>query len=65
VPLEWDGRKFLEQIEKKALPITEALYPGNELLFLFGNAMCHSVYADDALCVSNMNKGTGGQQPLL
>jgi hypothetical protein len=23
------------------------------------------VYADDALCVSDMNKGTGGQQPLL
>lgn len=47
----------------KALPIAEALYPGYSLLFLFDNATSHSVFAQDALHTTQMNKGTGGQQP--
>ena len=61
----WDGQKLLEQIERKAIPIAEALYPGYQFLFLFDNATSHSVYAKDALIASKMNKGDGGQQPLL
>ena len=47
----------------KALPIAEALYPGYSLLFLFDNATNHSVYADNALRIGNMNKRLGGKQP--
>jgi len=61
----WDGQKLLEQIEKKAIPIAEALYPGYQFIFLFDNATSHSVYAEDALLVSRMNKNDGGQQSLL
>ena len=50
---------------QKALPIAEALYPGYSLLFLFDNATSHSVYADNALRASNMNKGSGGKQAWL
>jgi hypothetical protein len=61
----WDGQNLVEQITKQALPIATALYPGYQFLFLFDNATSHSVYADDALLVDGMNKGVGGQQPLL
>ena len=55
----------MDQIMKKALPIKEALYLGYELLFLFDNATSHSIYIPDALQVTHMNKGSGGQQPFL
>lgn len=61
----WDGESLLKQIEKKALPIVEALYPGYGFLFLFDNATSHAIYADNALRTTKMNKGEGGQQPLL
>jgi hypothetical protein len=61
----WDGENLLKQIESKALPIAEALYPGYEFLFAFDNATSHAVYANDALRTPKMNKGEGGQQPLL
>jgi hypothetical protein len=61
----WDGAKLLQQVVSKALPIAEALFPGYSLLFLFDNATSHSVYADDALHVTDMNKGNGGKQPWL
>lgn len=41
----WDGSKLHKQVVNKALPITEVLYPGYSLLFLFDNATSHSVYA--------------------
>jgi hypothetical protein len=61
----WVGEKLLEQLKTKARPIATALYPGYQFLFLFDNATSHAVYAHDALRVVNINKGTGGQQPLL
>ncbi len=61
----WDGSKVLDQAINKALPIAEALYPEYQLVFIFDNATSHSVYAEDALRVAKMNKGEGGQQPLL
>lgn len=61
----WDGKKLLEQLKKRAIPIAEALYPGYQFLFVFDNATSHSVYANDALLVKDMNKGEGGDQPLL
>lgn len=61
----WDGAKLHQQVVKKALPIAEALFPGYSLLFLFDNATSHSVYAKDALQAKDMNKGSGGKQPVL
>lgn len=49
----------------KALPIVELLYLGYSLLFLFDNAISHSVYAQNALRTAQMNKRVGGQQPWL
>lgn len=49
----------------KALLIAEVLYPGYSLLFLFDNATSHSVFAEDALCITQMNIETKGQQPWL
>ena len=45
----WTGEYLLDQIQKKALPIGKAHYPGYALLFLFDNATSHYVYAKDAL----------------
>ncbi len=61
----WTGEHLLDQIINKALPIAESLYPGYELLFMFDNTKCHSIYAKDALQVAQINKGLGGQQFFL
>lgn len=61
----WDGPKLLKQVIEKAVPIAEALYPGYSFLFMFDNATSHAVYAEDALCMGNMNKSSGEKQALL
>ena len=61
----WTGEHLLDQIERKALPIAEALYPAYELLFMFDNTTSHAIYVKDALQVTHMNKGPGGQQLFL
>lgn len=61
----WNGKMLLHQAVSRALPIAEGLYPGYSFLFLFDNATSHSVYADDALVASKMNKTDGGKQPFL
>ena len=61
----WDGAKLHNQVVNKALPITQALYPGYSLLFLFDNVTSHSVYSKDAFQVKDINKGLGGKQPIL
>lgn len=49
----------------KALLITEALYQGYFLLFLFDNTIYHSVYIDIILCIKNMDKKLGDKQLWL
>jgi hypothetical protein len=61
----WDGACVLKQVTEKALPIARFLYPGFDLIFMFDNATSHSVYAADALRVTNMSKGEGRQQAFL
>ena len=61
----WDGKKLLEQVTQKALPIAEALFPGYAFLLLFDNATSHATFANDALRTSQMNKGSGGKQAWL
>ena len=45
----WNGAKLHKQVVNKALLIAKVLYPGHSLLFLFDNAISHSVYAKDVL----------------
>ncbi len=47
---------------EKTLPITEALYPGYSILFMFDNATSHLVYAEDALCTYKINKRSVSKQ---
>ena len=61
----WDGPKLHKQVVTKALPIVEALYPRYSLLFLFDNATNHSVYVDNALRTTGMNKKCNGKQVWL
>lgn len=61
----WDGFKLHKQVVNKVLPIAEALYPDYTLLFLFDNATSHFVFAQDALCTTQINKEIGRQQPWL
>ena len=61
----WDRAKLYQQVVNKALPIAEALYPGYSLLFLFNNAISHSVHTKDALQVKDMSKSSRKKQPVL
>ena len=58
----WDGPKLHQQVVNKALPIVEIFYPGYSLLFLFDNAISHSVYAKDALRTMEINKRVNGKK---
>ena len=57
----WDGPKLHKHVVNKALSIAKALYPGYSLLFFFNNATSHSMFAQDALYITQMNKRTRGQ----
>ena len=57
----WDGPKLHQQMVNKAIPIAEALYLGYSLLFLFDNATSHSIYTQDGLRTTQMNKRIGGK----
>ena len=61
----WDGKKLLDLIRNRTVPIFNALYPGYEALFLFNNATSHASFSEDALRVAKMSKGPGGQQAFL
>lgn len=61
----WDEAKLHHQVVHKVLPIAEALHLGYFFLFLFDNATSHSVYAENALCIANMNEEVGGKQLWL
>ena len=54
----WDGPKLYKQVVNKALSLVEALYPGYSFLFLFDNATSHSVYAQDAFHMVQINKSS-------
>ena len=61
----WDGAKLYQQVINKALLIAEAPYLGYSLFLLFDNATSYSVYTKDALQIKDMNKSSGGKQPVL
>lgn len=51
----WDRFKLVKQVVHKILLITEALYQGYLLVFLFNNTTSHSIFAQNALCTIQMN----------
>ena len=57
----WDGPKLHHQVITKALSIAKVLYPSYFLLFLFDNTTSHSIYTQNALRTTNINKGMGGK----
>lgn len=61
----WNVPKLYHQVITKTLPIAEALYPSYSFLFLFDNLISHFVYAQNALCIANMNKRIRRKQLIL
>ena len=61
----WRAKDVLAQFEEKAVPLFEALHPDKEFIFVFDNSTNQGSRAEDALIVSKMNMGPGGQQPLM
>ncbi|GBC50571.2 uncharacterized protein OCT59_001487 [Rhizophagus irregularis] len=61
----WTAEHLLEQIEYKAIPIFEALYPDCVAVFAFDNSSNHAAFSKDALVASRMNLNPGGKQPVM
>jgi hypothetical protein len=61
----WTAEHLLEQIEYKAIPIFETLYPNCIAVFAFDNSSNHAVFRKDALVASRMNLKPGGKQPIM
>lgn len=47
------------------MPNIETLYLRYELLFIFDNAIIHTIYIKDILKAIYINKGLENQQPFL
>lgn len=45
----WIGADLLKQVKNKVLPITQTLYQGYSLLFIFNNTTSCSIYRQDML----------------
>src|SRR6266540_2049834 len=56
---------LLEQIEYKAIPIFEVLYPDCVAVFAFDNSSNHAAFSKDALVASQMNLNSGSKQPIM
>ena len=61
----WTAEHLIEQVEYKAIPIFEALFPNCIGVFAFDNSSNHSAFASDALVVKRMNIGPGGNAPKM
>ncbi|RGB42597.1 hypothetical protein C1646_750781 [Rhizophagus diaphanus] len=61
----WTAEHLLEQIEYKAIPIFETLYPDCVAVFAFDNSSNHAAFSKDALVANRMNLNPGGKQPVM
>jgi hypothetical protein len=61
----WTAAHLIEQVEYKAIPIFEALFPNCIAVFVFDNSSNHSAFAPDALVAKRMNIGSGGNAPKM
>src|SRR6266542_5856407 len=57
----WTVQNLLEQVEYKAIPIFEALFPNCIVVFAFDNSSNHLAYRSDALIANRMNLRPGGK----
>ena len=60
----WTGKDIAEQFQK-AIAVHKEEFPEYDALWAFDNSSNHNCFAEDALLVSRMNLGSGGQQALL
>src|SRR6266498_1907989 len=61
----WTTKCLIEQIEYKAIPIFEALFPNCIRVFAFDNSSNHSAFALDALVAKRMNIGPDRNTPKM
>ncbi|GES96660.1 hypothetical protein RCL_jg14675.t1 [Rhizophagus clarus] len=61
----WIAEHLLKQIEYKAIPIFEVLYPDCVAVFAFDNSSNHAAFSKDALVANRMNLNPGGKQPVI
>jgi hypothetical protein len=61
----WNGDKLLEQVIDKAIPASEAQFPGCKALFGFDNARNHLKFANNALHISEINLEAGEINPKI
>ncbi|KAJ3831252.1 hypothetical protein F5878DRAFT_549780 [Lentinula raphanica] len=62
----WNGELFVKQLQEKFFPAFEAAHgPGYTAVILVDNSQGHSVYAPDALRVSEMGFRPGGKQARM
>ena len=63
----WNGDTMVEQMEKRALPISKILWPRTEfrVVWAFDQSTGHGKYASNALKAKNMNLYEGGSKPIL
>src|SRR5437764_7060825 len=61
----WTVECLIEQVEYKAIPIFEALFPNCVAVFAFDNSSNHSTFAPDALAAKRMNIGPGENAPKM
>ncbi|KAI0245283.1 hypothetical protein BJV78DRAFT_1158807 [Lactifluus subvellereus] len=60
----WDMPQLIAQTED-AIKIFNVKYPNGIAVFIFDCSSAHEAYAEDALLAHKMNRGLGGQQPLM
>ena len=61
----WTSEHLINQVETKAIPIFEAIFPNCIGLFAFDNSSNHAAFKSDALVASKMNLKPGGKQPKM
>jgi hypothetical protein len=61
----WDCKQLIDQVQQRAIPIFEYLFPKAQGVFVFDCSSAHESYGPSALRVSNMNLAPGGTKPPL
>ena len=59
----WDYNHMVLQMED-VVDVLEVMYPNNDICFLFDHSSGHTKGRPDGLCVNDMNKGWGKDQPI-
>lgn len=61
----WDCAQLIDQVQTRAIPIFEYLFPNAQGVFIFDCSSAHESYGPSALRVSNMNLAPGGKKHNL